>query len=813
MDEQDYFQKNRQTAPDPLDLSNANIVPPVDFDDFAGGHINTRVISDSETQETAKPGILMKIARWIGYIVIFATPLFFLPFSFDVLEFNKQYLIVIGACIGAVLFLIETIRRGTLFYVRNRLALPVFIFIIGGIVAVISSVYWYGSLFGIGEGKAFSFVSIVSIIILGFVTLAAGGGKKNILVISQISVMLMLLFGFLQTMGIFVFRMLGNNFIVPNTVGSFDSIGLIGAVFLPIFLAKESFDGKIWRWLETAVKVLGLVLALFILIVVGSIGLWLAAFLSLAVFVLINRSNWVADRIRLLVAPVVIIALGIALLMINPAIPKLKSRISLSVVPSIGESYRVAWKSLISRPFGYGQENFGIAFNKFRLASGSTRPNDSATEFSTIIANSGIISAIAFILIVIYFFRELFRRRIGAGAESAGVLSAAAGLILGFFLLPFNITSVFALIIIISLATYSNEIFEAHFEHNSKKSLLVSLVFIAGVVLSLLTGYRLTKNYIADAAFLDAQIANTDKDSNELFAKSIQYNKRDIRPMMSLSLNLIIQLARETRTGAPSDETPEHFQTRIQNQLNTALGIAKKATDTSPYDYRTWLNRAYILENLIGVVGNAGDESLKMYKEAIIRDPQNPIIYERVGEVYLSLADFNGNTFKNTPKGSAADELKKTISDDLSNAETNFKKALSLNSRYGQPAYNLAVVYNKQGRVNDVIKQFEILRGQNPKDPTITFQLGFLYYYAGRKNDAFNSFLSAVALAPNYSNARWYLSLLYEERGDKTKAISELQEILKLNPDNNLVKNRLSLLMSGVSTVKPNGALNQEPLD
>lgn len=57
---------------------------------------------------------LRKAARWLVAIAVFLTPLWFLPFTADVLEFNKEILLMALAGVGLVLFLIDMIKNGML---------------------------------------------------------------------------------------------------------------------------------------------------------------------------------------------------------------------------------------------------------------------------------------------------------------------------------------------------------------------------------------------------------------------------------------------------------------------------------------------------------------------------------------------------------------------------------------------------------------------------------------------------------------------------------------------------------------------------
>ena len=57
---------------------------------------------------------MQKAIRWIVGVVIFLIPLWFLPITGDILEFNKQILLLVAAGIGLVIYLVNMIKAGKL---------------------------------------------------------------------------------------------------------------------------------------------------------------------------------------------------------------------------------------------------------------------------------------------------------------------------------------------------------------------------------------------------------------------------------------------------------------------------------------------------------------------------------------------------------------------------------------------------------------------------------------------------------------------------------------------------------------------------
>src|SRR3989344_2903197 len=63
-----------------------------------------------EAQET----IYSKVSRWVLVAGVFVLPLFFLPWSTGILEFNKQMLLLVLAGAVLVLWLLHTVVSGQL---------------------------------------------------------------------------------------------------------------------------------------------------------------------------------------------------------------------------------------------------------------------------------------------------------------------------------------------------------------------------------------------------------------------------------------------------------------------------------------------------------------------------------------------------------------------------------------------------------------------------------------------------------------------------------------------------------------------------
>ena len=194
-----------------------------------------------------------------------------------------------------------------------------------------------------------------------------------------------------------------------------------------------------------------------------------------------------------------------------------------------------------------------------------------------------------------------------------------------------------------------------------------------------------------------------------------------------------------------------------------------------------------------------------MYEESLKLSPLNPEPYLKIGNINFANADFLRQLNRA--------DLQSQVSAGLKLAEENYRKAIELKPNYVLAIYNLGVVYERQGRVKDAVRQLELIKRANPSDANLAFQLGLLYYRDNQKTKSLNELARAVSIFPDFSNARWYLALLYEERGELDTALGHLYEIEKLNPGNQILRTKISQLEKGSRLIPPQKVTGVKPLE
>ena len=761
-----------------------------------------------------------KVIRWVLGIGIFLLPLWFLPFTSDVLEFNKLVLVMIIAGLSLILFLIDMIRQGKLYLKTSPVLLGINAIVVAVIIASIASLNRFGSLFGFGDNRAFTVVGWLSFAIIFFIALNVFSEEKNRLrEIMTVSLSITFIIAVMNALGVHVFSgpVFGRD--TFNTVGSLNGLGFLAAASLPMLLIASGSDIA-WRKIaHTLMRYLGLAAALFLIILINWIMVWIVAFIAMLGYLAFASSLELGKgKMRFYAFPMAVIIVGIFLLVTNFSMGGIKKKFPIEVSSPQATTYQIAGTTLRHRPLGYGPEQFFVAYDLYRPASSvnnslfQIRFSDATSEIGNMLAEGGIPIIIALLLFLWLYGRELvFNIRDGFNGDSSTskLWASSLAFFLVFFFYPVSITLMIMFLLVTALGIMGSRRFqemmprEIDLEQRGIYSFTGSVAFVLGLVVVLTGWYFMTTQYVANAQIAKA-IKSKDRDVTiTALEQSTTSYPRDARTYRALSQAILSKIADELKAGK-KDENQQDFQNRVSSEIASAVNNASQATNIDPADSENWMNRGYIYQNLIGIFPGTDQLAIKMYEEVLSRSPANALAYVRMGNVYLTQYDELRRTAKSSQEQLAVS---------LDSAEHAFKKAIDLYDNYGQAHYNLAATYDRKGALPQAIKSFERVAISNPREPGIMFQLGLLYYRNGQKVNAQAAWERAVFLFSDYSNARWYLSLIYEENGEIEKAIAQLEQIAKFNPDSKIVVDRLVKLRGGGREIPPGRVLDQKPLN
>src|SRR4030042_3789067 len=89
------------------------------------------------------------VTKWSIYLLVFLLPLFWLPFSFEVFEFNKQYLLFFLVILALFFWLARMIMVDKeIRFKKSPLDIPILVFLFLAVLGTIFSVDKFSSIFG-----------------------------------------------------------------------------------------------------------------------------------------------------------------------------------------------------------------------------------------------------------------------------------------------------------------------------------------------------------------------------------------------------------------------------------------------------------------------------------------------------------------------------------------------------------------------------------------------------------------------------------------------------------------------------------------
>src|SRR3989344_380542 len=114
-------------------------------------------------------------------------------------------------------------------------------------------------------------------------------------------------------------------------------------------------------------------------------------------------------------------------------------------------------------------------------------------------------------------------------------------------------------------------------------------------------------------------------------------------------------------------------------------------------------------------------------------------------------------------------------------AEVMFNKSTELDSHPASPKLNLAIVQQKQGKIEEAAAIYTQLINLNQLSGDSHFGLGFCYFRKGDYDLSLNHFLLAIKTKPDFVDAYINIGAIYEQKGQFSKAIQYLLQALSLN--------------------------------
>jgi len=683
--------------------------------------------------------MLKKIPKLAVYLALFLIPLFTLPFTSNVLDFQKQFVLFLVTSVGMFFWIWRAFSEKRLEVNTNHLN-----YFVGGFLAValassIFSLYSYGSLWGTPLPVAESFATLLSFAFLYF--LIINNFKKieayNLIAIMALSGAIAVGYGILQSWGLYLLPFLGYTKDPSfNTIGTTSGLALYAAVILavmmPLIFASRNpyrklmsvcggfllfalifFNGIATIYFPAKATGIGydLSLAPWIVLAVSALATFVFSF-SDQKFVSKNGRVKNASFGIMIVAFLFLVfnifAKDVVAGMYGSSMQALKvkaaTEISLQQGTAVDIAVSVLKQSTQSFFLGSGPGTFIYDYIKYKPQSMS-QDNfawnitffSGASEIINRIATTGLLGMIALLLIVAMWTVESFRTLTGEEEEESLPLAVFSGwlaIIAAMFFYPFNLSLAMLFWIFLGLIVAMGEEKIVSLPLTSVRlTYAVTLGFIAVIILELGLLVWNTKRYYAEVQYLSALTALQKNDvAGAMRLLEMAANSTDRMQDNYLTGLSQIYLAQAREELSKQNTKPEDALKAASPYIQTAVNAAMLSTNTAnPNNSTNWAARGYIYRQLIGVSEGFDTWALNMYQKALNLEPNNPSLWAEVGQVYI-------------------------MKNDLTKAEESFNKAVALRPQMIDPHYYLALIKDQQGNKEGAIAELEIIGQLLPAD-------------------------------------------------------------------------------------------------
>ena len=229
----------------------------------------------------------------------------------------------------------------------------------------------------------------------------------------------------------------------------------------------------------------------------------------------------------------------------------------------------------------------------------------------------------------------------------------------------------------------------------------------------------------------------------------------------------------------------------VQNgMLMQALKHCEAAVRSTPGDLESRL----LLADVLATLGR-DEEAISHYERVLMLNPGHPktrlllgILYAKHEEFDKAIATLHPLTERESSAFLGHYYLGRiyTAANNSEGAEASYRSALRLTPRSAPVLGELALLYERQQRVDEAVKLYEQILQVNPERPMIRRRLAELYAGQDASDDGPDLPVEQVAADP--IDTRTKIGLLLYDRGDYERAATEFGLVLAMQPDNHRVR-------------------------
>ena len=794
-------------------------------------------------------GFAKKIPRWLLYLLILVTPVFFLSYASPV-WFGKQLLVYILGGFAFIAWLADFLTSGKISYRKSFLNVVIFLLLLVFLLSTYYSLSFYESLWGsdsTGEKLSSFIVFAILFLLVGSVFKEEDGVKLGLAVFG--SSILVGIFSLLQVFGIRIFSGDYAQTFDFNPVGTINSLAVFYGMVLSVGIGviahfKEIPEDRFKKYFFWAVLVSSALLFLNLFLIVNFKLAWLG--LSLAMIILLSLSVRVSARGEgenavkrfgglSFYLPLVFLVVSILFYISNfqlslmdsltggpAASSRWSSRFPAEVSPNMRATFNIGKQVLAENPIlGTGPATFIYDYSLYRDPILNLDRIFWAVKFfhgsalgPTLLSTTGVLGFAVFLLFVLIAVVSVLKSTLSSPKAEALRFGVAAAVVYGSFMWfmypPTFTTSLYMFLLLGTFAALSA--YESWgilgfgmrtITSSSASTMFVgSLISIFLIVGSVVGMYYSFQKYMAESYYSEGiRLLNQSTDTDNplaKFANAAAIDPKDDKYTRLQGQVYYFRLRNLIQVQLPNPTSPTFVQD-FQTNFISAYQSAQEAQRLNPNEISNWSLLGLICETVIQINPLTCSEKFltSTYEDAIKYDPISPSAHLDAGRAWLLSADVLALRANQSQNKEEVDSLQSEREMAINKAVMHLEKSATLKPDFASSHYLLAQAYVRQNNLEGAIRKLEDTKSVAIGDVGVLFQLGLLYYQANQIDKAQAEFEQAVRLNDNYSNARYFLGLIYDQKGDKPGALEQFRKIQSLNPDNTEVRAIIANLENG----------------
>ncbi len=759
------------------------------------------------------------------YLLVFFIPLFFLPFTFEIFEFNKQYLLWFLVTIALIAWLIKMaiIKKGFKF-LRNPLNIPVLILMIIFALATFFSLDRYSSIWGVYGWFSGNLLEILSLGMLFFIiinnineTNLTINRLKNVFLCSGFFVILiscLSIFGFLSK-GIAQISWL-NNFVSEinlsnfNSIGSWETLSIYLVIIIILILGK-----KPQNLLFIINNYSLLVICCLLLIGINFTLAWIVLSITIGLFFVfkIVKKTEKENSFKIYLISIIFIIAFISIF--YPLNKFIKIDLNKEVRLENKISWQITADTIKHHPIlGTGPSTFIYNFSKYHSAEFNQNKNwqirfgKSGNYISELIVSIGILGILVYLILMGILFKNIFRLPFTIYCFPVFSLFIAQFFYQGNTVLNFCFWF-FLSLLIADYREIKPEIFKYQkigykiLKNVPEFSIILNLVIILIFFILIGGGYFAVQKYKAEVLIKyglksKQPMENFYEQKIEILKQALILNSEQVYYQINLIQAYLDKISNESLIL----KNQQSYE-KMKETVSLGIDQIKKVQKIAPFNIETAEVQGRFYKDIETMTEGTIPLAIEGVIKAIELEPNSPVLHLELGKMYADLAEKNKEKDLEKEsqktileKESFIEKIKKMSSSELiALAQKEFQKALELKKNFWPAELYLSLSYEKQGDVKKAISGLEKITIDLDKEkkiePIVLFELGRLYFNQEKTDEAIKIFQIAIQISPNYSNALYGLAIAYEKKELYDQASQIFLKLQELNPNNKGIERKL----------------------